>query len=103
MKIYNLIFLGILLGLTATANTSASDGYSESGSESGSESERSIASGVPANLDAKNEPEVVQKIRSRSYRGGSDESDLKVQNQLLKPTRKIAPTVEDESEPASDE
>jgi hypothetical protein len=99
MKIYNLIFLGILLGLTATANTSASDGHSESGSES----ERSIASGVPANLDAKNEPEVVQKIRSRSYRGGSDESDLKVQNQLLKPTRKIAPTVEDESEPASDE
>ncbi|MBL7670893.1 MAG: hypothetical protein JNM39_10445 [Bdellovibrionaceae bacterium] len=101
MKIYNLIFLGILLGLTAMANTSDSDSYSGSGS--GRESERSIASGVPANLDAKNESEVVQKIRSRSYRGGSDESDLKVQNQLLKPTRKIAPTVEDESEPASDE
>lgn len=52
-------------------------------------------------LDLRDDPEIIQRVRSRSYPGGSDESDLKVQSQLTKPTRKISPTVEDESEPVS--
>ncbi len=58
----------------------------------------------PAAVSSANDPdeiELTQKVKSRSYNGGSDESDLKVQNQLTKPTRKIAPTTEDSSEPAA--
>lgn len=43
----------------------------------------------------KEEAEIVQKARSRSYAGGSDESDLKVQSLLLKPTRKIEPSADE--------
>lgn len=93
MKIYNFVFMGILLGLTL--NTNANQG--------GSEAAIGVASTAVTGLDAKNEMEIVQKVRSRSYSGGSDESDLKVQTQLAKPTRKIAPTIEDESEPVSDD
>lgn len=52
-------------------------------------------------LNDQSEAEVVQKIKTRSYSGGFDESDLKVQTQLFKPQRKIAPTAEESSDPGA--
>lgn len=47
------------------------------------------------------EDEISQRAKQRQYPGGSDESDLKVQNPLPAPVRKVAPAVEDDgsSEP----
>lgn len=47
--------------------------------------------------------EVAQRAKQRQYPGGPDESDLKLQNPLPTPVRKIAPTVEDEQKPESAE
>jgi hypothetical protein len=47
--------------------------------------------------------EIQDRAKRRIYAGGQDESDLKVQVQIVNPTRKVAPTVEDTSEPASDD
>ena len=58
---------------------------------------------VSSDANSASEQELIQKVRTRSYPGGSDESDLKVQSQLSKPIRKISPTTEDSSEPAVQE
>jgi hypothetical protein len=115
MKIYHLVLFGTRAGLLfvylmhgsgALAGNlpvkQASGVALEQTSASTMEGEVNSAESA-AILDAKNEAEIVQKIRSRTYPGGSDESDLRVQSQLAKPTRKVAPTVEDESEPAADD
>ncbi len=47
--------------------------------------------------------EIQERAKRRNYPGGQDESDLKVQVQVLSPTRKVAPVVEDTSEPVSDD
>lgn len=52
--------------------------------------------------DKSREEQIAERAKRRQYPGGSDESDLKVQNPLPVPTRKIAPAVEEErSESAS--
>ncbi len=50
--------------------------------------------------DEKAEAETAVKVRKRIYPGGRDEEDLKVQNQVATPPRKLAPQAEikDESE-----
>lgn len=45
--------------------------------------------------NGKSESDLVQKIKTRTYPGGVDESDLRVLIQLNKPQRKISPTAED--------
>ena len=47
--------------------------------------------------------EIQERAKRRTYAGGQDETDVKVQVQVLSPTRKVAPVVEDTSEPASDD
>lgn len=46
--------------------------------------------------------EIAARAKRHLYPGGPDESDLKVQNPLPVPTRKVAPTV-DESEPSAED
>lgn len=38
--------------------------------------------------------EVMEKAKSHSYRGGAEEGELRVQAQLVKPQRKIAPVID---------
>ena len=38
--------------------------------------------------------ELMEKAKSRNYRGGSEEGELRVQAQLPKPQRKIAPVID---------
>ena len=38
--------------------------------------------------------EVMEKAKSKSYKGGAEEGELRVQAQLQKPQRKIAPVVD---------
>lgn len=47
--------------------------------------------------------DVMEKARKKNYPGGKDESDLKVQSQLPTAQRKVAPTIEEPSEPHSDD
>ncbi len=47
--------------------------------------------------------EIQERAKRRIYPGGQDETDLKVQVQVLSPNRKVAPVVEDTSEPVSDD
>ena len=53
--------------------------------------------------DSGYQEEIQERAKRRVYPGGQDESDLKVQAQVLSPTRKVAPVVEDTSEPVSDD
>ena len=53
--------------------------------------------------DSGYQEEIQERAKRRAYPGGQDESDLKVQAQVLSPTRKVAPVVEDTSEPVSDD
>lgn len=55
------------------------------------------------NYDEAREAEITQKSHRRLYPGGRDEADLKVQSTLINPVRKLAPTGEAASEPASSE
>lgn len=43
--------------------------------------------------DAK-EAEISSRVKKRLYPGGRDEEDLRVQNQLANPVRKLAPQAE---------
>jgi hypothetical protein len=54
-------------------------------------------------VDQEQEGELAQKVKKRDYPGGKDESEVKVQATLSKPTRKISPTVEETPESSSDE
>ena len=38
--------------------------------------------------------ELMEKAKSRSYKGGSEEGELRIQAQLPKPQRKIAPVID---------
>lgn len=58
---------------------------------------------VKADTDSGYQQEIQEKAKRRIYPGGQDETDLKVQLQLASPTRKVAPVVEDTSEPVSDD
>lgn len=49
-------------------------------------------------IDDAKEAEIAQRAKRKIYPGGQDESELKVQPSLVKPTRKIAPTVDEASE-----
>lgn len=55
-----------------------------------------------ASFDESREAEVAQKAKKRLYPGGRDEEDLKVQGQLVTPSRKLAPQAEVKEE-ASEE
>lgn len=59
---------------------------------------RAEKSELSTDADQVKESELAQKAKRRQYPGGRDESDLKVQTQLTQPVRKMAPTLEDESE-----
>lgn len=50
--------------------------------------------GVQPQYDEAREAEIALKAKKRLYPGGRDEEDLKVQAQLVTPTRKIAPQAE---------
>lgn len=52
--------------------------------------------------DETREAEVAQKARRRAYPGGLDESELKVQSQLIAPTRKMTPQTESAENSAED-
>lgn len=54
------------------------------------------AAGDDSDADKTREEQVAERAKRRQYPGGPDESDLKVQNPLPTPTRKIAPAVDDE-------
>lgn len=45
--------------------------------------------------DSAREEEIAQRAKKKIYPGGKDESELKVQPALIKPTRKITPTVDE--------
>jgi hypothetical protein len=47
--------------------------------------------------------QIQEKVKHRTYPGGQDESDLKVQAQLVNPSRKMAPVQEEPSEPSNDD
>ena len=63
------------------------------------------AQGLPSKAvtDSGYQEEIQEKAKRRAYAGGQDETDLKVQVQVLSPTRKVAPVMEDTSEPVSDD
>ena len=67
-------------------------------------SSHSIAQEVAgeASYDESREAEVAQKAKKRLYPGGRDEEELKVQSQLVTPSRKLAPQAEVKEE-ASEE
>ena len=48
--------------------------------------------------DSAREEEIAQRAKRRIYPGGKDESELKVQPALTKPTRKINPSVDESQE-----
>lgn len=48
----------------------------------------------PAAVEARDE-QISVRAKHRDYPGGADESDLKVQNPMPTPVRKIAPTLEE--------
>ena len=45
-------------------------------------------------VDAEREAVFVQRAKKRLYPGGRDEEDLKVQTQVVNPSRKLAPQAE---------
>lgn len=47
--------------------------------------------------------QIQEKAKRRMYPGGQDESDIKVQAQLVKPGRKLAPAAEEPTEPANND
>ncbi|HEY8270268.1 MAG TPA: hypothetical protein VIG33_05225 [Pseudobdellovibrionaceae bacterium] len=53
-------------------------------------------------FDESKEAEIAQKARRHAYPGGRDEGDLAVQSQLMAPTRKVAPQVENAESSADD-
>lgn len=48
------------------------------------------------------EAEVAVKAKKRLYPGGRDEEDLRVQNQVTHPPRKLAPQAEVREEPSEE-
>ncbi len=50
---------------------------------------------APIKYDSAREEEIAQRAKRRIYPGGKDESELKVQPALTKPTRKINPSVDE--------
>jgi hypothetical protein len=53
-------------------------------------------------VDEVREAELAQKAKKRLYPGGRDEEDLRVQAELLTPTRKVTPQAEVKEEPAEE-
>ena len=47
-----------------------------------------------AHYDEAKEAEIAKIAKKKEYPGGRDESDLKVQSQLVSPVRKLAPQAE---------
>ena len=56
----------------------------------------------PAAVEARDE-EVAQRAKHRQYQGGADESELRVQNPLPNPVRKVTPTLEEKNESAGED
>jgi hypothetical protein len=56
--------------------------------------------GTEPRYDEAKEKEIALKVKKRLYPGGRDESDLKVQSQLVTPARKLAPQTEIQAESA---
>lgn len=56
-----------------------------------------------SDLDSAREQDIAKRAKSRMYPGGSDEEDLRVQAQLLIPTRKMTPKASDEQPETSSE
>ncbi len=52
--------------------------------------------------DEAREAEIAQKVKKRSYPGGRDEEDLKVQSQVTTPVRKLSPQTEIKDEAAEE-
>lgn len=48
------------------------------------------------------EAEIAIKAKKRLYPGGRDEEDLRVQNQITNPPRKLAPQTEVREEPSEE-
>jgi len=47
--------------------------------------------------------DIIEKAKGKKYRGGAEEGELRVQAQLFKPQRKIAPIIDKkEAEPNQD-
>ncbi len=65
----------------------------------------SIATGQTqdAQVDEAREAEISQKVKKRLYPGGRDEEDLRVQAELVTPSRKMAPQAEVKEEDISEE
>lgn len=53
------------------------------------------------NIDPAFDEQVQEKVKRRYYPGGQDESDLKVQVQVVTPVRKMAPVMDESAEPAA--
>src|SRR5688500_18500962 len=89
-KFIKVIFVGFLLfGSTVYAQTERTQ----------FEQGRTVAA-QSVEWNEKEEAQIVQKVRTKSYSGGSDESDLKVQSLLVKPTRKIEPAADESDDGA---
>lgn len=60
---------------------------------------------VPAGsqYDEAKEAEIAKAAKKRDYPGGRDESDLKVQSQVVTPVRKLAPQAELKNEEPAEE
>lgn len=94
------------------ASAANSSGALESSSDSaGVGSDESAASGengdrFPAASSDVNDPNLAMKVKKKMYPGGSEEGDLKVQTQLVTPTRRFAPVQNQDPEahePASND
>lgn len=57
------------------------------------------ARGPASAMADSNDPNFAIKVKKKMYPGGSEEGDLKVQSQLVTPTRRFAPVQNQESEP----
>jgi hypothetical protein len=54
------------------------------------------------NMDPIFDEQIQEKVKRRIYPGGQDESDLKVQVQVVTPVRKMAPVMEEPTEGGAD-
>lgn len=54
-------------------------------------------------VDLKKVQEIKERARQRLYPGGKDESDLRVQSQLVNPIRKLTPAVEENHQTAEED
>ncbi len=53
------------------------------------------------NMDPIFDEQIQEKVKHRSYSGGQDEGDLRVQVQLVTPVRKMIPELEEPAEAAT--